>query len=423
MDQMTIKDIPQKNLEGKNILVRVDFNVPVEKKGNEIVITNDLRIKAAIPTIKYLTDSKAKVVLVSHFGRPKGFDADLKMDPIAKKLSELLVNNGGKKVLKLNDSIGPEVQAAIDNMQLGDICLLENIRFYKEEEKNDSDFARNLAKPFHIYVNDAFGTSHRAHASTAGVSAYLSPSLAGLLLEKEVTALGGILKNPHRPFTTILGGSKISSKLDVIKQLIPKVDTLLIGGAMAFTFIKAKGGEIGESLYEESFIPIIKEIDTLKEEHAVAIILPEDMLCVKKEDFEFGSGLKPGTKKEMHIYPIDKIPAGYMGLDIGPKTIEKFVKMIGQSQTLFWNGPMGMFEDPLFMPGTKAVAEALVDVTKKKATTVVGGGDSVSAIEELNISFNSFTHVSTGGGASIEFIEGKPLPGISCLDKKAAVKS
>lgn len=414
MDQMTIKDIPQKDLEGKNILVRVDFNVPTEKKGNEIVITNDLRIKAAIPTIKYLIEAKAKVTLVSHFGRPKGFDAELKMDPIANKLSELL----GKKVLKLNDSIGPEVQTAISKLQPGDVCLLENIRFYKEEEKNDSDFARNLAKPFQLYVNDAFGTSHRAHASTAGVTAFLSPSVAGLLLEKEVNALSGILKNPHRPFTTILGGSKVSSKIEVIKQLIPKVDTLLIGGAMAFTFIKAKGGEIGESLFEESCIPLIKEIDSLKEEHAVALILPEDMLCAKKEDL-----ISKKPNKELHIYPIDKIPAGYLGLDIGPKTIEKFAKLISQSQTLFWNGPMGMFEDPQFMPGTKGVAEALVEATKKKVTTVVGGGDSVSAIEELNTPFNSFTHVSTGGGASIEFIEGKTLPGISCLDVKSVVKS
>jgi len=414
MDQKTIKDISQKDLEGKSILVRVDFNVPTEKKGNKIVITNDIRIKAAIPTIKYLTDSKAKVVLVSHFGRPKGFDAELKMDPIAKRLSELL----GKKVLKLNDSIGPEVQSAIEKMQSGDICLLENIRFYKEEEKNDTEFARNLAKPFQIYVNDAFGTSHRAHASTAGVSAYLSPALAGLLLEKEVDALSGVLKNPLRPFTTILGGSKISSKIEIIKQLIPKVDTLLIGGAMAFTFVKADGGEIGESLYEESFIPTIKEINFLKEEHAVAIVLPEDMLCAKKEDL-----ISKNPNKELHIFPIDKIPAGYTGLDIGPKTIAKFSKMISQSQTLFWNGPMGMFEDPLFMPGTKGIAEALVEVTKKKSVTVVGGGDSVSAIEELGISFESFTHVSTGGGASMEFIEGKTLPGISCLDKKISVKN
>lgn len=414
MDQMTIKDYPQKDLEGKIVLVRVDFNVPTEKSGNEIVITNDLRIKAAIPTIKYLSDSKAKVVLVSHFGRPKGFDADLKMDPIAKKLSELI----GKKVIKLNDCIGPEVQTSISKLQSGDICLLENVRFYKEEEKNDPEFCRKLAKPFQIYVNDAFGTSHRAHASTAGVTAFLNPSLSGLLLEKEVSALGGILKNPHRPFTTILGGSKVSSKIEVIKQLIPKVDTLLIGGAMAFTFIKANGGEIGESLFEESFIPTIKEIEGLKEEHAVALILPEDMVCITKDDL-----ISKNPNKELKLYPIDKIPAGYVGVDIGPKTIEKFSKLISQSQTLFWNGPMGMFEDPQFMPGTKGVAEALVEATKKKATSVVGGGDSVSAIEELNIPFSAFTHVSTGGGASIEFIEGKVLPGISCLDKKMKVRN
>ncbi len=414
MDQLTIKDIPQKNLENKRVLVRVDFNVPIEKKDGQTLITNDLRIKASIPTIKYLVESKAKVTLVSHLGRPKGFDSDLKMDPIAKRLSELL----GKPVKKINDSIGPEVQKIIDSLQNGDICLLENVRFYKEEEKNDPDFARNLAKPFEIYVNDAFGTSHRAHASTAGVCAYLSPCLSGLLLQKEVDSLSKILINQIRPFTAIIGGSKISSKINVLERLIPKVDTLLIGGAMAFTFIKAKGGEIGESLYEESALPLIKDINLLKEEHAVALILPEDMVCAKKEDLDTKK-----SNKELHIYSIDKIPKGYMGLDIGPKSAEKFAKLISQSKTLFWNGPMGMFEDDQFMNGTKTIAEALVDITKKKSVSVVGGGDSVSAIEKLNIPFDSFSHVSTGGGASIEFIEGKPLPGITCLDKKLLLPS
>ncbi|MBI2995417.1 MAG: phosphoglycerate kinase [Candidatus Melainabacteria bacterium] len=403
MDQLTIKDIPQKELENKSILVRVDFNVPIEKKDGQILITNDLRIKASLPTIKYLINSKAKVILASHLGRPKGFDEDLKMDPIAKRLSDLL----DKKVLKLNDSIGPEVEKEIKNLKPGDVCLLENIRFYKEEEKNDSEFARKLAKPFEIYVNDAFGTSHRAHASTAGVCAYLNPSLGGLLLQKEVDSLNKVLSNPIRPFTTILGGSKISGKIEVIKQLIPKVDTLLIGGAMAFTFIKTKGGEIGDSLYEENRIPLIKEIENLREEHAVALILPEDMICTELST--------------LHTFPIDKIPKGYKGLDIGPKTIEKFSKLISQSKTIFWNGPMGMFEDDRFLKGTKAVAEALVEATKKKSVTVVGGGDSVSALEKLKISFDAFTHVSTGGGASMEFIEGKTLPGISCLDKKVTL--
>ncbi len=412
MDQLTIKDIPQKNLENKKVLVRVDFNVPQEKRDGKIFITNDLRIRASLPTIQYLIQSKAKVILVSHLGRPKGFDSDLKMDSVGNRLSELL----GKKVLKLNDSIGPEVQSTVSNLKAGEICLLENIRFYKEEEKNDADFARNLAKPFEMYVNDAFGTSHRAHASTAGVCAFLSPCLAGLLLQKEVDSLAKVLHNPVRPFTTILGGSKISSKIEVIKQLIPKVDTLLIGGAMAFTFIKANGGMIGNSLFEEKFIPLIKEINVLTEEYAVALVLPEDMVCTKKENLE-----NKTPNKELAVYPIDKIPDGYVGLDIGPKTIEKFVKMISQSKTLFWNGPMGMFEDSQFISGTKAVANALVESTKKKSTTVVGGGDSVTALEDLKISFDSFTHVSTGGGASIEFIEGKTLPGIACLDNRVAI--
>lgn len=409
MNQLTIKDIPVKNFENKKVLVRVDFNVPTEKKDGKIFITNDLRIKSSLPTIHYLTSAKAIVVLVSHLGRPEGFDSDLKMDPIAKRLSELL----GKNVLKLNDSIGPEVENALSNLKGGDVCLLENIRFYKEEEKNDPDFARKLAKPFHIYVNDAFGTSHRAHASTSSVSAYLNPSLAGLLLEKEIDSLNKMLTNPVRPFTTILGGSKISTKINVIKSLIPKVDVLLIGGAMAFTFVKAKGGEIGDSLYEEKYLSVVDDINRLKEEYAVAFVLPEDMVCAKSSELQ---------KRELHIYPIDKIPEGYVGLDIGPKTIEKFLKMIGQSKTLLWNGPMGKFEDNDFIRGTKAVGEALVEATKKGSITVIGGGDSVSSLEKLNISFDLFTHVSTGGGATIEFIEGKTLPGISCLDKKLSVK-
>ena len=409
MNQLTVKDIPQKNLENKKVLVRVDFNVPTEKKDDKVRITNDLRIKASLPTIQYLIESKARVTLISHLGRPKGFDSDLKMDVVALRLSELL----GKKILKLNDCIGPEIEKALASLKSGEVCLLENVRFYKEEEKNDLDFARNLAKNFEVYVNDAFGTSHRAHASTAGVSAYLSPCLAGLLLEKEVNSLEKILTNPIRPFTTVLGGSKISSKIEVIKQLIPKVDTLLIGGAMAFTFIKAKGGEIGDSLCEEQFLHLIKEIDNLKEEYAVAVILPEDMMCVKKND-------KDGNPV---CYQIDKIPVGYVGYDIGPKTIEKFTKMISQSKTIFWNGPMGMFEDKRFLEGTKRVAESLVESTKKKSVTVIGGGDSITAIENFKIPFESFTHVSTGGGASIEFIEGKTLPGISCLDRKITVKN
>lgn len=411
MDQLTIKDIPKKVLENKKVLVRVDYNVPIENK----TVANDLRIKASLPTIKYLIEAKAKITLVSHLGRPKGFDSKLKLNPVANRLSELL----GKNVIKLNDSVGPEVEDTVNKLNPGDVCLLENIRFYKEEEKNDPEFARKLAKPFHIYINDAFGTSHRAHASTAGISAYLSPSLAGLLLEKEVDSLNNILKNPIRPLTTIIGGSKISSKINVLKALIPKVDTLLIGGAMAFTFIKAKGGEIGDSLYEEKFIPLISEIDKLKEEHAVALILPEDMLCAKTTDIRQQTA--ESKKKELHVYPTDKIPAGYMGLDIGPKTIEKFKKLISQSMTIFWNGPMGMFEDNDFTKGTKEIALEMAKATQKKCTTVIGGGDSVSAIEKFNIPFSSYTHVSTGGGASIEFIEGKTLPGISCLDKKVSV--
>lgn len=406
MDQQTIKDIPQNNLTGKKVLVRVDFNVPLSGD----TVTNDLRIKAALPTIQYLIESNAIITLVSHLGRPKGFDSALKMDPVAKKLSEYL----GKNVIKLNDSVGPDVEAAIEKLKPGDVCLLENIRFYKEETANDSDFARKLAKPFEIFINDAFGTSHRAHASTAGVSAFLSPCLSGLLLEKEVDSLNKILEKPTRPFTTILGGSKISSKMEVIKQLIPKVDTLLIGGAMAFTFIKSKGGQIGNSLYEEDLIPTIAEIDRLVEEHAVALIIPTDMICAKAEDLEAKK-----SDKELKTFPIDQIPDGWMGLDIGPNSVEKLSKLISQSKTLFWNGPMGMFEDNDFIAGTRGISNAIIESTENGAISVVGGGDSVSAIEKLKASFSSFSHVSTGGGASIEFIEGKTLPGIACLDRKS----
>lgn len=415
MDTLTLKDIPKKDLENKKVIVRVDFNVPLAKKDGKITIANDVRIKESLPTIKYLIEAKAKIALVSHLGRPKGFDSELKMDHVAERLSQLL----GKKVVKLNDSIGPEVEAQIEKLNPGDICLLENIRFYKEEENNDPDFARKLAKPFNIFINDAFGTSHRAHASTAGIAAYLNPCASGFLLEKEVTVLSKILTNPIRPFTTILGGSKISTKIEVIKNLLPKVDTILVGGAMAFTFIKAKGGEIGDSLYEEKCLPFIEELKKLEEEHAVAIILPEDMLCAPSSVLSRQSS---ALKKDLQVHPINKIPQSFAGFDIGPNTIKKFTKLISQSKTLFWNGPMGMFENDDFMTGTREIANALVEVTKKHATTVIGGGDSVSALEKLGISFNLFSHVSTGGGACIEFIEGKNLPGISCLDKKAAVQ-
>ncbi|MGB9811605.1 MULTISPECIES: phosphoglycerate kinase [Dictyoglomus] len=396
MAKKTILDLRDEDLKGKRVLVRVDFNVPL-KNG---VITDDRRIREALPTIKYLMDKGAKVILVSHLGRPKGFQDDLRLDPVAKRLSELL----GKPVKKLNDCIGEEVEREISNMKEGDVILLENIRFYKEEEANDPEFAKKLASLADLYVNDAFGTAHRAHASTAGVAQYI-PGVAGLLMKKEIEIMGKALESPERPFICILGGAKVSDKIGVIKNLMNKVDGFLIGGGMMFTFLKALGYEIGKSIVEEDKLDLAKEIMNMAKERGIQFLLPKDAVVVKeiKED-------APTSIKD-----IDKFEKDDIGVDIGPKTIELFREEILKAKTIIWNGPMGIFEIPAFANGTRKIAEAIAE--NRNCVSIVGGGDSAAAIQTLGLE-DKFTHISTGGGASLEFLEGKELPGVAVLQDK-----
>jgi len=390
MKKKTIADI---SWSGKRALVRCDFNVPLDANLN---ITDDTRIRAAIPTIRYLLDHGAIVILCSHLGRPKGVTESLRLNPVAKRLSELL----GKPVKKLDDCIGPEVEAAVAASKPGDVLLLENLRFYAEEEKNDPEFARKLAKLADVYVNDAFGTAHRAHASTAGVAAYL-PAVAGFLMEKEIQFLGEAIQNPQRPFVAILGGAKISDKIGVIENLLAKADTLLIGGGMANTFLKAKGYQMGDSLVEEGSVQLAAE---LLQKGGSKLVLPVDVVIADAFSAEAKS----------QVVSADSVPAGWRVLDIGPKSVELFAGKIKGAKTVVWNGPMGVFEFPPFAKGTFAIAKALAD---SGATTIIGGGDSVAAVEQSGLA-DRITHISTGGGASLEFLEGKELPGIAVLNNK-----
>ena len=395
MNKLSIDDL---NVKGKRVLVRVDFNVPVDDSGK---ITDDRRIRAALPTIKKLSESGAKVVLVSHFGRPKGGpDNKYRMDNIGKRLSELL----GKPVVKVNDSIGDEPKKAIDNLAWGGIVLLENVRFYKEEEANDEAFAKKLAELADVYVNDAFGTAHRAHASTAGVAKFLKPAAAGYLMQKEISVMGKALTNPERPFVAILGGAKVADKLGVIKNLLEKVDSLIIGGGMAYTFLKAQGFEIGKSLLDSEKIDFAKEMMAKAKAKGVKLLLPVD--TVVTDDFK-----NPTTIKTVQA---NQIPADLEGVDIGPETVRLFASAITGAKTVIWNGPMGVFEMKQFATGTRAIAEAL---TKCKGTTIIGGGDSAAAVEQMGFA-DQVTHVSTGGGASLEFLEGIELPGVAALTDK-----
>jgi 3-phosphoglycerate kinase len=398
MAKQTIEDI--KELNNKRVLVRVDFNVPLDDKQQ---ITDDTRIRAAIPTIKYLADKGARVILVSHLGRPKAGPEDkLRLAPVAQKLAELMK----KPVNYVKDCIGPEVEKAVAALTPGTVLLLENVRFYKEEEKNDPEFAKKLAALADIYVNDAFGTAHRAHASTAGVTKYLK-GYAGFLMEKEIRFLGQLLENPARPFIAILGGAKISGKIDVISSLINKVDTLIIGGGMAYTFFKARGVEVGHSLVEADKIGLAKE--TLKKaiDRGIPLMLPIDHVVADKFDANANS----------QIVTRAGIPADWQGMDIGPETITKFGHAIKKAKTIFWNGPMGVFEFPKFANGTLSIAKLVAEATAKGAVSVIGGGDSVAAVEQAGLA-DKMTHISTGGGASLEFVEGKVLPGIACLQDK-----
>ena len=389
------KSIREVNPAGKRVLVRVDFNVPLDEQRR---ITDHTRIEASLPTIRYLVERKAKTILVSHLGRPKGVDDALRMDPVAKRLEELL----HQPVRKLQDCIGPEVEAAVKAMQDGEVILLENVRFYPQEEKNDPAFAKQLASLAEMYVNDAFGTAHRAHASTEGVTHYLSPCVAGLLMHREIEVMGKALTNPERPFVAILGGAKVSDKIPVIENLLAKVDALLLGGGMAYTFYKAQGKEIGTSLCDDESIELCREILAKARQSKVRLELPSDVVVVPELKAEAPSA----------VVSADGISKEKRGVDIGPKTRERFAQVIGGAKTVIWNGPMGVFELAPFAAGTRAVAEAMA---LSQATTIVGGGDSAAAVEQLGYA-ERMTHISTGGGASLEFLEGKELPGVAALD-------
>lgn len=397
MNKKSIADLTEKDLKGKRVLVRVDFNVPQDK--NTGAITDDTRIKAAVPTIKYLTDRGGRVILVSHLGRPKGKDEKFKLDPVAERLSKII----GQPVKKLNDSIGSEVESAVKQLKDGEICLLENIRFYKEEEAGDEEFAKKLARLADLYVNDAFGTAHRAHASTAVVAKSL-PAYAGFLMEKEIEMLGKIVGSPERPFTAIIGGAKISSKIAVLKNLLDKVDTLVIGGGMIFTFLKAQGLEIGKSLFEPETLEEAKNILKAADSKKVELVLAVDVVVATAVD----------ASAETRVVHIDEIPAEMMGVDIGPQTISVIKDIIAKSKTIFWNGPLGVFEIDKFAKGTMEVMRAIAE---SRAVTVIGGGDSAAACEKAGLS-HKMTHVSTGGGASLEFVEGRTLPGVEALKDK-----
>ncbi|NLB16824.1 MAG: phosphoglycerate kinase [Clostridiales bacterium] len=392
-NKKTVEDIA---VSGKKVLVRCDFNVPMDGQ----TITDDKRIVAALPTIEYLIDNKAKVILCSHLGRPKGeFNPKYTLAPIAARLSELL----GKPVPLAADVIGDDAHAKAAALKEGDVMLIENVRFHKEEEKNDPEFSKQLASLAEIYVNDAFGTAHRAHSSTAGVADYL-PAVCGYLIQKEIGIMGEALAEPKRPFVAILGGAKVSDKIGVINNLLDKVDALIIGGAMAYTFFSARGCSTGNSLCEEDKLDVAREIMKKAEEKKVALLLPVDNIIGReyKEDTVF-----------MRIYS-DSIPAGWMGLDIGDKTQELYAKTIQGAGTVVWNGPMGVSEWSNFAGGTSSVAHA---VAESGAVSIIGGGDSAAAVEKLGYA-DKMTHISTGGGASLEFLEGLELPGIACLQDK-----
>lgn len=395
MAKKTIRDI---NISGKRVLVRVDFNVPLDKEGN---VTDDTRIAAALPSIKYLVGEKAKVILMSHLGRPKGkVDERYSMDPVAARLQQLLP---GVSVRKVDDCVGEEVQQAVSAMTGGDVLLLENVRFYAEEEKNDENFARKLAGLGDLYVNDAFGTAHRAHASTAGVAEFL-PAVAGFLMEKEIKMLGQVLESPARPFAAIIGGAKVSDKIAVINNLLDKVSALLIGGGMANTFLKAGGREVGKSLLEADKVDLARELLQKAGDKGVDLLLPVDVVVAP--------AASPDV--ESRVVPADGIPEDSMALDIGPQTVTNFSERIKEAATIVWNGPMGVFEMEPFAGGTMAIARAVAD---SAAVSVIGGGDSVSAVKKAGVA-DKVTHISTGGGASLEFLEGKVLPGVAALQDK-----
>ncbi len=392
--KLTMKDI---QLEGKRVFCRVDFNVPM-KDG---VVTDDTRIRAALPTIQYLIEQGAKVQLATHLGRPDGeVKDDLRLTAVGERLSELL----GQNVKKLDESTGAIVKETVDAMKNGDVILLENVRFHKGEQTNDDTLAKQFAENADVFVNDAFGTAHRAHASTAGIAKYVDEAVLGSLLENELNILGEALDEPKRPFTSIIGGAKVKDKIGVIDRLLDKVDHLLIGGGLSYTFSKAQGYDVGSSLVEEDKVELAKSFIEKAKANGVQLHLPVD--AVIADDFSKDANAK--------VVDIDAIPAGWMGLDIGPKTAEQYARIIHDSQLIIWNGPMGVFEMEKFENGTKTVAQAVADT---KAYTVIGGGDSAAAVEQFHLG-EKMDHISTGGGASLEFMEGKTLPGVDVLDDK-----
>ncbi len=394
-EKLSVEDL---DVKGKRVFLRVDFNVPLDETGQ---ITDDTRIRASLPTLKYLVERGARVIIASHLGRPKGkVNEKLRLDPVAKRLSELM----GQAVLKVNECVGPDVKKRAEALKNGEMLMLENIRFRPEEEKNDEAFSKELASLAELYVNDAFGTAHRAHASTVGVAKELGRAAGGYLLSKELRYLDAAVRNPERPFTAILGGAKVSTKLPVMKQLADKVDNLLIGGGMAYTMLMGMNMEVGKSLVEKDFIKDAKEILKILIDRNVKWLLPFDHVIV------------PELKADAPIRIVERegIPADQMAVDIGPHTCQMFANVIAKSKTVIWNGPMGVFEMEPFAKGTYMIARTLA---ASSARTIVGGGDSVAAINKLGIA-NKFTHVSTGGGASLEMLEGKVLPGIAALSEK-----
>ncbi|MBS4205101.1 phosphoglycerate kinase [Lederbergia citrea] len=394
MEKQSIKDV---DVKGKRVFCRVDFNVPM----SEGKVTDDTRIRAALPTIQYLSEQGAVVILASHLGRPKGeVKEELRLTPVAKRLGELL----GKDVKKADEAFGDTVKDQVSSLQDGDIILLENVRFYPGEEKNDPDLAKAFAELADLYVNDAFGAAHRAHASTEGIAKYL-PSVAGFLMEKELEVLGKALSNPERPFTAIIGGAKVKDKIGVIEHLLDKVDNLIIGGGLAYTFIKSQGHEVGKSLLEEDKIELAQSFIEKAKEKGVKFYMPVDVTIA--DDFSENANTKTVS--------VEEIPADWEALDIGPKTREIYKSVIQDSKLVIWNGPMGVFELKPFAHGTKAVADALAEA--KDTYSVIGGGDSAAAVEQFGLA-DQMSHISTGGGASLEFMEGKTLPGVAALDDK-----
>ena len=394
MNKKTVRDI---DLKGKKVFVRCDFNVPMDENQN---ITDNTRIVAALPTIKYLLEQNCKIILASHLGRPKGeFKPEYSLKPVAKELSKLL----NKEVIMANDVIGEDAIKKASELKEGEILLLENVRFHREETDNDPEFAKKLASMAEVFVNDAFGTAHRAHASTAGIADYL-PAVAGFLIEKELKFLGEAINNPERPLVAILGGAKVSDKIGVIDNLLEKVDTLMIGGGMTYTFFKAQGYEVGKSICELDKLDLAKELMEKAKNKGVKLMLPVDTKVGK----EYSADTESKTVKSTEI------PADWEGLDIGEETIKLYSEELQKAKTVIWNGPLGVFEFPQFAIGTNAIAKVLADLD---ATTIIGGGDSAAAVKKAGLE-DKMTHISTGGGASLEFLEGKKLPGIECLQDK-----